>query len=147
MANESRSTGGRGEHSGHQGHSAETHAPEHLGPEVSESARRAKWLNYTGDHEDQPGQTLATRSHEVIQQWADERGAKPATIPGADPEAPRVLQLDFPGFGGQTLEPVGWDEWFRTFDDRNLVFVFQDRLKNGNQSNFFRFDSPEREDA
>jgi hypothetical protein len=28
-----------------------------------------------------------------------------------------------------------------------LAFIYQQQLKNGNQSNFFRLDSPEREDA
>jgi len=37
--------------------------------------------------------------------------------------------------------------FFKTFDERNLVFVFQEHQKAGNQSNFFRFDNPRREDA
>ena len=117
------------------------------GGQRSASTGRAKWIESPADRDERPGQTLATRNHDVIQRWADERGARPATIPGPDPESPRVLRFDFPGFGGQDLEPVGWEEWFRTFDDRNLVFVFQERLKNGNQSNFFRLDNPEREEA
>ena len=49
--------------------------------------------------------------------------------------------------GNDPLEEVSWDEWFKTFGERNLVLLFQEKLKNGDQSNFFRFDNPEREDA
>ncbi|MBX6341750.1 MAG: hypothetical protein IRY97_04775 [Thermomicrobiaceae bacterium] len=100
------------------------------------------------EHEDHPGQTLATRSHEVIKRWAEERNATPATVPGTEHgNRPGVLRFDFPGYGGQELQHISWDDWFTTFDERNLVFLFQEHMKNGNQSNFFRFDSPEREEA
>jgi hypothetical protein len=35
----------------------------------------------------------------------------------------------------------------RTFDERNLVFLFQEHLNNRRPSNHFHFDSPEREAA
>ncbi len=109
---------------------------------------RAKWIENLDQHEDRAGQSLATRSHEVIQKWAEERGAQPATIAGTrQGERPGVLRFNFPGYGGETLESISWEEWFKPFDERNLVFVFQEHLKNGNQSNFFRLDSPEREAA
>jgi hypothetical protein len=117
------------------------------GGQLSRSTVRAKWIESPEERDERPGQTLATRNHDVIQRWADARSAQPATIPGGDPESPRVLRFDFPGFGGQTLEPVGWDEWFKTFDARDLVLLYQEHLKNGNESNFFRFDNPKREDA
>ena len=117
------------------------------GDELSRSTQRAKWIHSPSDHEDHPGQTLATRSHEVIQHWAEERKAKPATIKANKPEDARVLRFDFPGFGGENLQEINWDEWFKPFDERDLVFVFQEHQKAGNQSNFFRLDSPEREDA
>lgn len=37
---------------------------------------------------------------------------------------------------------MSWGDWFRTFDDRNLVFLFQEEKRDGTQSNFFRFDNP-----
>ena len=58
-----------------------------------------------------------------------------------------MLRIDFPGFGGDRLEPISWEEWFQPFDERDLVFVYQERMKAGNQSNFFRLDNPNREDA
>jgi hypothetical protein len=57
------------------------------------------------------------------------------------------LRFDIPDFGGRKLQKISWDQWSETFDRRKLVFLFQQRLKNGNQSNFFRLNSPVRENA
>ncbi len=117
------------------------------GRQMGRSTLHAKWIDSAADRAERPGQTLATRNHEVIQHWADERGAVPATIPTNDPTSPRVLRFNFPGYGGRNLQPVRWNDWLKTFDNRELVFLFQDRMKSGKQSNFFRLDNPNREDA
>jgi hypothetical protein len=119
------------------------------GEGLSDTARKyAKWVHSEDEHEDRPGQTLATRSHDVIRHWADERDAKPATVPGTEHEGRAgVLRFDFPGFESRNLEELAWDQWFETFDARNLVFLFQERKADGSQSNFFRLDNPEREDG
>ncbi len=84
----------------------------------------------------------------MIQRWVEERGAKPATVPGTEHDGrPGVLRFDFPDYGGEGLQEVGWDDWFHTFDERNLAFVFQEHKADGAQSNFFRLDSPEREEG
>ena len=41
---------------------------------LSDSAKRAKWIHSTDERADRDGQTLATRSHDVIRAWAEERG-------------------------------------------------------------------------
>lgn len=85
----------------------------------------------------------------MIIQWAEERDARPATVERVSRgDRPRVLRFDFPGFGGgRRLVNISWEEWFKSFDERELVFIYQELLKKGNQSNFFRLDSPEREAA
>lgn len=94
------------------------------------------------------GKSLNTRDHRKIQKWAQERNAMPATVPGTEHEDHLgVLRFDFPGYGGEGLEEVSWDEWFNTFDERDLDFVYQETTKDGRQSNFFRLTSPHREDA
>jgi hemerythrin superfamily protein len=115
-------------------------------PRLSRSTQRAKWIYSPEEHEDAPGQTLATRNPEVIRRWADERKAHAATIPGADPERPRLLRFDFPGYA-EDLEPVSWEAWCAVFERRQVVFLFQEHLKSGRVSNFFAFDSPFREDG
>lgn len=114
--------------------------------ELSPTTTRAKWINNTSEHEDHPGQSLATRNPEVIKHWAEERKAVPATVPGTEHDDHLgVLRFNFPGYGGQNLQEVSWDQWMKTFEDRNLVFLFQEHMKNGNMSNFFHMDSPLRE--
>jgi hemerythrin-like domain-containing protein len=114
--------------------------------QLSRSTQRAKWIYTPDEHEDFHGQTLATRNPEVIQHWAEERKAKPATIPDADAERPRVLRLDFPGYA-EDLQPVSWGAWCAVFERRQVAFLFQEHLKSGRRSNFFAFDSPFREDG
>jgi hypothetical protein len=106
-----------------------------------------KEITSTGEHEDRPGQTLVTTNHEVIRQWAEERSAKPETVPGSEYEGrPGRLRFDFPGYGGQDLKEISWDDWFRTFDERKLNFIYQEHKADGSQSNFFRLENPGRGD-
>ena len=115
---------------------------------LSRSTLRAKWIESPDDHEDYPGQTLATRHHDVIRRWAEEREGVPATVPGTEHAGrPGVLTFDFPGSGGESLRHISWDEWFRVFGERNLVFLFQEHLKDRRPSHHFNLDSPEREAA
>jgi hypothetical protein len=57
-----------------------------------------------------------------------------------------VLRIDFGG-DSKNLRQVSWDEWFETFDTRRLNFIYQETTSDGNQSNFFRLESPDREDG
>jgi hypothetical protein len=121
------------------------------GDKLSDSTKRAQWIDSPGEKPDHDGQTLATVSHDVIQHWAEARDAKPATVEGTEHgDHLGVLRFNFPGYDStedSKLKEVSWDEWFKTFDDRHLVMLFQDKMKDGKQSNFFRFDSPFREDG
>lgn len=42
---------------------------------------------------------------------------------------------------------MSWEEWLATFDERELNLIYQEHTKDGSQSNFFRLESPHREDA
>jgi hypothetical protein len=119
---------------------------EKYGEKLSSTTKNAKWINGPKEHEDYPGQALVTRNKEVIRQWAEERQAQPATVPGTEHEKHLgVLQFDFPGYGGRDLAKVSWDDWFKAFDKRKLAFMFQENQKSGRPSNFFHMDSPFRE--
>jgi len=114
------------------------------GGTVSSSLKYSKWIDSPDGHEERPGQSLATRSHEVIRQWAEGRQAVPTTVESTQREGRAgVLRLDFPGYGGNELGELTWDEWFETFDDRNLVFIYQEHKTDGSPSNFFRLSNPE----
>jgi hypothetical protein len=115
---------------------------------LSDSTRRARWIHSPDEDESRKGETLATRSHDVIEAWARARGAKPATVPGTEHDGrPGVLRFNFPDYDGEGLQEIDWDEWFASFDARALVFLFQEHKTNGDQSNFFQLDNPDREDG
>ncbi|MFB9238911.1 hypothetical protein ACFFWC_25860 [Plantactinospora siamensis] len=90
-----------------------------------------------------------TTNHDVIRRWASDRRAEPATISGTERDGRAgVLTFDFPGYRESgRIRPITWDEWFDTFDLRQLNFIYQEERSNGGQSNFFRTESPHREDA
>lgn len=81
-----------------------------------------------------------TKDHDTIRRWAEERGGQPATVKRTKRgEEPGMLTIDFPGYGGgESLEHISWDEWFRKFDEKNLVFVYQETTAQGEKSNFNR---------
>jgi hypothetical protein len=107
----------------------------------------AHWIVSPSEQPRHPGESLVTRSHEVILHWAEKRNAMPATVPGTEHDGHLgVLRFDFPGWGSRTsLEHVTWGQWFETFDDRELVMIYQEEMRSGRPSNFFHFNSPYRE--
>jgi hypothetical protein len=80
-----------------------------------------------------------TTSHDVIRKWADERDGHPATVKDtAEDGHAGVLRIDF-GPKEERLEEIGWDEFFRKFDEAGLAFLYQDRTKDGKLSRFHKF--------
>ncbi|HEV7896246.1 MAG TPA: hypothetical protein VGP31_00150 [Planosporangium sp.] len=120
-----------------------------VGRATSRSLMYARVVNSPDELTDEPGKVMVTTNHEVIKRWAEERGAVPATVKGTEHEDRLgVLTFDFPPLGdNERLRPVSWDEWFNTFDRRELNFIFQQKLADGRQSNFFRLENPARENA
>jgi hypothetical protein len=85
------------------------------------------------------GESKRTTDHEVIREWAEMRGAKPATVKGTQKDDPSgVLRLQFPGYGGERLQEISWVEFFSKFDDKQLEFLYQDDRSSGETSHFFR---------
>ncbi|MGN6752943.1 MAG: Rho termination factor N-terminal domain-containing protein [Intrasporangium sp.] len=113
----------------------------------SDSLRYSQEVTSPEDEPERPGRSLVTTHHEVIRRWAEKRGGRPATVAGTEHgDHLGVLRFDF-GDRDDTLREVSWDEWFATFDDRQLNFIYQEETSDGEQSNFFRLENPEREDA
>jgi hypothetical protein len=122
------------------------------GDRLSPSTHRAKWIHRPDERPDRKGQTLATRSPDVIRAWAEERGGRPAAATrGKDDGRPHVLRIRFRDDDGRrgrsNLEEIDWEEWLATFEERDLVFLYQDQRRDGRQSTFFRLDNPRREDG
>jgi hypothetical protein len=62
-----------------------------------------------------------------------------------------MIRIDFPGFsGGDSLQKIGWDEWFKQFDENDLAFLYRDmRHSDGDLDRFnklVRRDSSEDDD-
>jgi hypothetical protein len=90
------------------------------------------------------GSSQTTTDHATIRIWAEARGAQPVTVRGTGGgEDAGVLRLDFPGYTGKDrFESISWDEFFEKFDKKKLQFLYQDKLKNGRSSNFFKLIAP-----
>jgi hypothetical protein len=119
------------------------------GPASSKSLKYAQEISSTDDEPERPGRSLVSTDHDVIRQWAEERGAVPATVEGTGPgDHLGVLRFAFSrGARDKRLRKVSWDDWFATFDERRLNFIYQEERADGRQRNFFQLENPDREDA
>jgi hypothetical protein len=117
------------------------------GPETSKSIKYSQEVTSPDEDPERQGRSLVTTHHEVIREWAEGRGGRPATVPGTEHgDHLGVLRIDF-GEPTEGLREVGWDEWFATFDERRLNFIYQEERTDGRTSTFFRLESPDREDG
>ncbi|WP_308210711.1 hypothetical protein [Micromonospora sp. A3M-1-15] len=119
------------------------------GRSASRSVGSSQQIMSLDDRPERPGRSLVTTNHEVIQRWARARNAKPATIAGTERgDRPGVLTFNIPGYRESSrIREVSWDDWFRTFDSRGLNLIYQEQMRDGRQSNFFRTENPNREDG
>jgi hypothetical protein len=86
--------------------------------------------------------TKTTTDHDEIRRWVEERGGRPATVKGTESggEDAGVLRIDFPGVGEEErLEEISWEEFFDKFERENLAFLYQEQVKSGEESRFFKF--------
>jgi hypothetical protein len=85
-------------------------------------------------------ESKTTTDHDEIRRWAEERGGKPATVKGTESggEDAGILRIDFPGGEEDRLEEISWDEWFDKFDSEKLAFLYQEQVKSGDESRFFK---------
>jgi hypothetical protein len=111
--------------------------------EVSIMATKEKTSSSTATHDHT---SHVTTDHEQIRKWAEARHAKPTCVKATrTPDGSCLLRLDFPGYsGGDTLEPISWDDFFRIFDQQNLALVYQDETADGKKSNFNKLVSREK---
>ncbi|XBP96805.1 hypothetical protein VK199_26555 [Micromonospora sp. CCTCC AA 2012012] len=123
--------------------------PVRTGRSSARSVSSSQQITSLSDRPERPGRSLVTANHEVIQRWARARNAKPATIAGTEREGrPGVLTFNIPGYRESSrIREISWDDWFRTFDSRGLNLIYQEQLRDGRQSNFFRTENPDREDG
>lgn len=87
------------------------------------------------------GETKQTTDRDEIKRWAEERGGTPASVKGTEGNGDAgILRIDFPGYGGgESLEPISWDDFFEKFEEKDLVMVYQDETSDGDTSRFVKF--------
>jgi hypothetical protein len=73
-----------------------------------------------------------TVDHDEIRRWVESRGGYPARVKGTGrPGDAGLLRIDYPGFRGEdTLERIGWADWFDTFEENNLALVRSEDPRN-----------------
>ena len=80
-----------------------------------------------------------TTDHDVIRKWAEQRGGRPAAVAATHKDDQGgLLRIDF-GEKEDSLDEISWDEFFKTFDQRQLAFLYQEEAGNGRKSRFFKF--------
>jgi hypothetical protein len=77
--------------------------------------------------------------HAAIRRWVEERGGKPTRVKGTeDRSGEGILRFDF-AEPDDKLEEISWEQFFQTFDDRELALLYQDKTSDGKMSRFFKF--------
>ncbi|MDK4700771.1 hypothetical protein PH562_00870 [Rhizobium sp. CNPSo 4062] len=78
-----------------------------------------------------------TTDHETIRQWVEARDGRPSRVKSAGGNG-SLLRIDF-GEPEQNFEEIGWDEFFRIFDENKLAFLYQEETEDGRESRFNKF--------
>jgi len=81
-----------------------------------------------------------TTDHDTIRAWIEARKGRPSIVRATadNGRSGGLLRIDF-GKPEDELEEVDWDEFFRIFDENDLVFLHQDKTAEGKQSRFSKF--------
>ena len=77
--------------------------------------------------------------HDVIRKWIESRQGRPTKVAGTESnDGEGILRIDFRE-PDDKLEPINWDEFFETFEDRKLAFLHQYKTADVKTSRFFKF--------
>lgn len=85
-------------------------------------------------------ESKTTTDLKKIKEWAEARDGKPSRVKGTEnKQGEGVLRINFPGYSGEdTLEEISWEDWYDTFKDRDLEFLYQEKTADGKESRFFK---------
>jgi hypothetical protein len=81
-----------------------------------------------------------TTDHDTIKKWIEDRDGRPAIVKstGDNGREGGLLRVDFREPEAE-FEEIGWDEFFKIFDDNKLAFLHQDETDSGGKSRFNKF--------
>ncbi len=84
-------------------------------------------------------QAKTTTDHKEIRTWIESRKGRPTVVEGTEgKDGEGILRVDFRE-PDDALQPIGWEIFFKTFDDRKLAFLHQDKTADGQLSRFHKF--------
>ncbi len=91
------------------------------------------------------GNSKETTDHEEIKRWAEARGGQPAVIDHPNAQADkRGIRIDFPGKRDDAIKdlthPVSWNEFFRIFDDQQLLLAYDDDPTDEDPAMWYHFE-------
>lgn len=80
-----------------------------------------------------------TTDHDTIRRWAEARGGKPAAVKATEGKSdPGLLRIAFDE-REDDLDIIDWNAFFEAFEANELVFLYQDKTKDGDESRFCKF--------
>lgn len=77
-----------------------------------------------------------TTDHDKIKAWIEARNGRPSKVAGNARSG--ILRVDFRE-KDDNLSEIGWDEFFRIFEESHLAFLFQEETTAGEKSRFNKF--------
>ena len=71
-----------------------------------------------------------TTDHDAIRKWAEARNGRPARVKGTGgTKDAGLLRLDF-GEPEESLDEISWEDFFKTFEESELAFLYEDEPEN-----------------
>jgi hypothetical protein len=71
-----------------------------------------------------------TTDHDIIREWAETRGGRPAAVErthrSGDTGIVRIMFPENARSEHEALVEIGWDEFFRQFDESNLALLYEE---------------------
>ncbi len=83
-------------------------------------------------------QAKSTTNHDEIRRWIESRNGHPAFVTSTRRGASGLLRVDF-NRPEEGFEEISWDQFFDTFDESNLAFLYQETTATGRKSRFNKF--------
>jgi len=84
-------------------------------------------------------ESKTTTNHDEIRRWVEKRGGRPAAVSETgDGGDAGILRVDF-GDEDEGLQEITWEQFFATFDENNLAFLYQEETSEGSESRFNKF--------
>lgn len=129
-------------HATHQKATSSQHKAPSSQPSAKHAQPAGKETQHTSKHT-----SKVTTDHETIRKWAEAREGKPSAVKRTGSQSDvGIIRIDFPGYSGEnSLEEIGWDEFFEKFEDSKLALVYQEETAEGVRSNFNKLVKRERE--